>query len=111
HGLGVLGDGGRGAVHAAGLTGAPDVVTTLTLSKSLGSQGGAVLGPKRVIRHLVDTARSFIFDTGLAPANAAAALAALGVLREEPDRPQRVLAVANRLTELLADAGLPVSSP
>ncbi|MFD0428447.1 aminotransferase class I/II-fold pyridoxal phosphate-dependent enzyme [Streptomyces zhihengii] len=52
---------------AAGLAGAPGVVATLTLSKSLGSQGGAVLGPARVIEHLVNTARTFIFDTGLAP--------------------------------------------
>lgn len=67
HGLGVLGAGGRGAPHAAGLAGADDVVVTVTLSKSLGSQGGAVLGPARVIDHLVNAARTFIFDTGLAP--------------------------------------------
>jgi 8-amino-7-oxononanoate synthase len=53
------------------------VVVTVTLSKSLGSQGGAVLGPARVIDHLVNAARTFIFDTGLAPAAAGAALAAL----------------------------------
>ncbi|WP_061451717.1 aminotransferase class I/II-fold pyridoxal phosphate-dependent enzyme, partial [Streptomyces scabiei] len=80
HGLGVLGDGGRGAPHAAGLAGAPDVVVTLTLSKSLGSQGGAVLGPAAVIDHLVNAARTFIFDTGLAPAATGAALAALLLL-------------------------------
>ncbi|NEC68417.1 aminotransferase class I/II-fold pyridoxal phosphate-dependent enzyme, partial [Streptomyces sp. SID9727] len=61
HGLGVLGEGGRGAPDAAGLAGDADVVATLTLSKSLGSQGGAVLGPARVIDHLVNTARTFIF--------------------------------------------------
>ncbi|MEU3573959.1 aminotransferase class I/II-fold pyridoxal phosphate-dependent enzyme, partial [Kitasatospora sp. NPDC036755] len=76
HGLGVLGPGGTGALAAAGLAGQPDVVATATLSKSLGSQGGAVLGPRRVIRHLTETARTFIFDTGLAPAAAGAALAA-----------------------------------
>jgi 8-amino-7-oxononanoate synthase len=54
HGFGVLGEGGRGAVAAAGMIGEPDVVTTLTLSKSLGAQGGAVLGPRRVIRHLLE---------------------------------------------------------
>ncbi len=64
HGFGVLGDGGRGALHGAGLAGDEDVVATLTLSKSLGSQGGAVLGPARVIEHLVNAARTFIFDTG-----------------------------------------------
>lgn len=58
HGLGVLGDGGRGAPHAAGLAGAPDVVVTVTLSKSFGSQGGAVLGPAPVIDHLVNAART-----------------------------------------------------
>ena len=80
HGLGVVGDDGRGAVHAAGLAGEPDVVITATLSKALGSQGGAVLGPAAVRDHLVDTARPFIFDTALAPASAAAALAALGLV-------------------------------
>ncbi|GAB2783633.1 8-amino-7-oxononanoate synthase [Amycolatopsis magusensis] len=111
HGFGVLGEGGRGAVHQAGLAGAPDVVTTLTLSKSLGAQGGAVLGPRRVIKHLVDTARSFIFDTALAPGSAAAALSALNVLRAEPDLPGKVLAVASRLSEQLAEAGFTVSTP
>jgi 8-amino-7-oxononanoate synthase len=111
HGLGVIGAGGRGAVAAAGLAKAPDVVSTLTLSKSLGAQGGAVLGPSRVIRHLVDTARTFIFDTGLAPSSTAAALAAIRVLREEPDRPARALAVAVELANRLREAGLQVSEP
>jgi 8-amino-7-oxononanoate synthase len=110
-GFGVLGDGGRGAVHDNGLAGAPDVVTTITLSKSLGAQGGAVLGPRRVIKHLVDTARSFIFDTALAPASTAAALAALGVLRSEPDLPQRALTAATRIAERLSEAGFAVSTP
>jgi 8-amino-7-oxononanoate synthase len=111
HGLGVLGTGGRGAPHAAGLAGAPDTVATVTLSKSLGSQGGAVLGPARVIEHLVNAARTFIFDTGLAPAAAGAALAALRVLRAEPDRSARVRAVATRLHGLLTDAGLTAVRP
>ena len=80
HALGVIGPGGRGAAAAAGLAGQPDVVLTATLSKSLGSQGGAVLGPEAVRAHLVDTARPFIFDTALAPSSAAAALAALGLV-------------------------------
>jgi 8-amino-7-oxononanoate synthase len=111
HGFGVLGDGGRGGVAAAGLRGAPDVVTTMTLSKSLGAQGGAVIGPRRVIHHLVDTARSFIFDTGLAPASAAAALAALRILRDEPDRSGKVLAAAVELAARLAAAGFATSTP
>ncbi|MCW7943958.1 8-amino-7-oxononanoate synthase [Streptomyces hygroscopicus] len=104
HGLGVLGDGGRGAPAAAGLAGAADVVVTVTLSKSLGSQGGAVLGPAPVIDHLVNAARTFIFDTGLAPAAAGAALAALRLLRREPERAARARAVARALhTRLTAE--------
>ncbi|MEU9919814.1 8-amino-7-oxononanoate synthase [Streptomyces griseoluteus] len=111
HGLGVLGEGGRGAAHAAGLAGAADVVATATLSKSLGSQGGVVLGPARVIGHLVNTARTFIFDTGLAPAAAGAALAALRLLRREPERPARVRAVAAELHARLTAEGLAAVRP
>ena len=80
HGLGVVGSAGRGAAESFGLAGQPDVVLTATLSKALGSQGGVVLGPGAVRGHLVATARPFIFDTGLAPASVAAALAALGLV-------------------------------
>ncbi|GGK83168.1 8-amino-7-oxononanoate synthase [Streptomyces flaveus] len=111
HGLGVLGDGGRGAPHAAGLAGAGDVVTTVTLSKSFGSQGGAVLGPARVIDHLVNAARTFIFDTGLAPAAAGAALAALRLLRREPERAARARAVATQLHTRLTAEGLEAVRP
>jgi 8-amino-7-oxononanoate synthase len=111
HGLGVVGDGGRGAVADAGLIRAADVVTTITLSKSLGAQGGAVLGPRRVIDYVANTGRTFIFDTGLAPGSAAGALAALRVLREEPERAARVRAVAVELATRLRDAGLHTSEP
>ncbi|MBY8883266.1 8-amino-7-oxononanoate synthase [Streptomyces sp. PTM05] len=111
HGLGVLGEGGRGAADAAGLAGAPDVVCTVTLSKALGSQGGAVLGPARVVEHLVNAARTFIFDTGLAPAAAAGALAALRVLRREPERPGRAHGVARELYDRLTGAGLDAVAP
>jgi 8-amino-7-oxononanoate synthase len=104
HGFGVCGPGGRGVLAGLGLTGEPDVVVTMSLSKSLGSQGGAVLGSRLVVDHLVNTARSFIFDTGLAPPAAGAALAALRVLRTEPALPARVLAVAGRLA---TTAGMP----
>jgi 8-amino-7-oxononanoate synthase len=97
HGLGVVGPGGRGLLAEHGLAGADDVVATVTLSKALGSQGGAVVGPAAVIAHLVDTARSFIFDTGLAPACVGAALAALRVLKAEPDRPAAILRAAAAL--------------
>ena len=104
HGLGVVGPGGRGLLAEHGLAGADDIVATVTLSKALGSQGGAVVGPAAVIAHLVDTARSFIFDTGLAPACVGAALAALRVLKAEPDRPAAILRAA---AALVAATGVP----
>jgi 8-amino-7-oxononanoate synthase len=100
HGLGVRGTGGRGLLHELGLADAPDVVMTTTLSKALGSQGGAVLGSAMVRDHLIDSARPFIFDTGLAPAAVGAARAALRVLGKEPWRPQTVLANARTLAEI-----------
>jgi 8-amino-7-oxononanoate synthase len=109
HALGVCGPGGRGLLAATGLAGADDVVTTVTLSKSLGSQGGAVLGPAAVIEHLVDNARSFIFDTGLAPACAGSALAALRVLRAEPELAAAVLSCAAAIASA-AGVGAPESA-
>lgn len=104
HGLGVRGPGGRGLLAEVGLAGADDVVATVTLSKALGAQGGAVLGPAAVTAHLVDTARSFIFDTGLAPPAAGAALAALRVVAAEPER---AAAVLRHAAALAAAGGVP----
>lgn len=97
HGLGVRGGGGRGLVHELGLAGEPDLIVTATLSKALGAQGGVVLCEERVRAHLIDTARTFIFDTGLAPAAVGAAHAALGLLRAEPALAGRVLTRAAEL--------------
>jgi 8-amino-7-oxononanoate synthase len=70
---------------------------TTTLSKALGSQGGVVLGPAQVRAHLIDAARPFIFDTGLAPAAVGAARAALQILQAEAWRPDAVLRHARTL--------------
>jgi 8-amino-7-oxononanoate synthase len=104
HALGTAGDRGRGLVAEAGLAGRADVVVTGTLSKSLGSQGGFVLSHPSVREHLVNTARAFIYDTGLAPAATGAALAALQVLDAEPDR---VHAVRHAAATLAAIASAP----
>ena len=108
HGLGVRGrggqDSGRGLVHELDLAGREDVVVTATLSKALGSQGGVVLCSGRVRDHLVDTARTFIFDTGLAPSAVGAARAALGILRDEPARAGRVREVAEHLAAVTGAA-------
>jgi 8-amino-7-oxononanoate synthase len=98
HGVGVRGNG-RGAVHEAGIAAEPNVVTTMTLSKSLGAQGGAVLAAPAVIEHLIDTARAFIFDTGLNPAAAGAALEATKIIATEPELSKAVLTRAVELAE------------
>ncbi|MFI0483143.1 8-amino-7-oxononanoate synthase [Actinomadura sp. 9N215] len=111
HALGIVGEHGRGAAHAAGLAGEPDVVLTVTLSKSLASQGGAVLGAPEVIDTLIDTGRSFIFDTGLNPPAAGAALAALDVLETDPALPGRARDLARRIADLAAGSGLETTDP
>ena len=110
HGLGVRGRGGRGLLDEVGLVGAEDIVMTTTLSKALGSQGGAVLGSVAVRDHLIDTARTFIFDTGLAPAAVGAAAAALRVLAAEPQRADAVLTHARILAQMCAVPERPESA-
>jgi 8-amino-7-oxononanoate synthase len=100
HGLGVH---GPGLVAAHGLAGHPGVLVTATLSKALGSQGGAVLGPAAVREHLVNRARPFIFDTALAPAAAGGAVAALHELWA---RPELAELVRGRVRELAAVLGV-----
>lgn len=111
HSFGVLGEGGRGAAYGAGIAREPDVVRTITLSKSLAGQGGAVLAADEVTRTLVDTGRGFIFDTGLAPPAAGAALAALRVLRDDPGLPVRARDNTARLASVAAALGLTVTTP
>lgn len=111
HALGVVGSRGQGAAHTAGLAADPCVVRTITLSKSLGSQGGAVLGAPEVIQTLVDTGRAFIFDTGLAPGSVAAALAAVDILGDRPDLPSRVRSRARELAAMARDLGLETVEP
>lgn len=110
HGLGVRGPGGQGLLYETGLAGAPDVVMTTTLSKALGSQGGVVLGPEAIRAHLIDAARPFIFDTGLAPAAVGAASAALRVLIAEPQRARAVLDRAAELARISGDTAVPDSA-
>jgi 8-amino-7-oxononanoate synthase len=107
HATGVLGPGGRGvsellppkARHSERL------IKVGTLSKALGAQGGFVCGSRRLVRWLVNHARPYIFSTALAPPAAAAARAALAVVREEPERRGRLLALAERLREGLREVG------
>jgi 8-amino-7-oxononanoate synthase len=113
HAVGVLGPSGAGAVVAAGIAGEPDVVVTATLSKALGAAGGVVAGPRALVRHLVETSRTFIYDTGLPPSVAAGVLAALELVRGEAGERARA-ELADRATgawRRLAEAGLRVDRP
>jgi 8-amino-7-oxononanoate synthase len=111
HAVGVLGPGGAGAVAGAGLAGVPNVVLTATLSKALGAAGGFVAGPEPLYRHLVDTGRTFIYDTGLPPAVAAGARAALDLVRAGDDLRSEVRSRVAAAVDRLRAAGLSVSEP
>ncbi|CAO4182718.1 8-amino-7-oxononanoate synthase [Methylorubrum populi] len=92
HGLGVVEAGERAPLEMG------------TLSKTLGSYGGYLCASRAVIDLLTSRARSFVYTTGLPPASAAAALAALAIVEAEPERAARPLALARRFTARL---GLP----
>jgi 8-amino-7-oxononanoate synthase len=92
HGFGVLADDAAAPLGMG------------TLSKALGSYGGYLCASEPVIELLKARARSFVYTTGLPPASAAAALAALDIIEEEPARCARPLLLANRFAEAV---GLP----
>jgi 8-amino-7-oxononanoate synthase len=111
HGVGVLGPRGAGGVAAAGLAGEPDVVVTATLSKAFGAAGGVVAGPAELRPHLVDTGRTFIYDTALPPAVAAGAVAALRVAGTGDALRAELADRAGYATARLRAAGLRVPTP
>ena len=104
HSLGVLGDTGEGACAAAGID-HEHLVRTFTLSKALGSQGGGVAASEPVIEHLINSARTFIFDTGLAPAAVGSALAATTTVLSRPDLPGLARSATDNLAEIAEHAG------
>jgi len=95
HAMGVLG-GGRGTAFHFGMTEDVDLIMS-TFSKSFASLGGFIAGDKDVIEYIQHHARSLIFSASIPPSNAAAALAALEVMREEPERIERV----NQIAEMM----------
>lgn len=111
HALGVLGPSGAGGVAAAGLSGAPGIVVTATLSKSLGGAGGVVAGPSAVVRHLIDTGRTFIYDTAPPPAVVAGVQAAVGVAQAADDRRALLQSRAASAVRRLSAAGFAVTPP
>lgn len=109
HGTGTLGPGGRGAAAAAGVLEEVDVVVG-TLGKALGSYGAYACCDETTARYLVNSARTLIFSTALPPPAVAAALAALTVVRAEPERVTRLGRNARLLREGLAEEGVDVAA-
>jgi 8-amino-7-oxononanoate synthase len=85
HALGILGPNGEGTAAHFGLTDRVDLIMG-TFSKSLASLGGFIAGDSKVIHYLKHFSRALIFSASIPPASAAAALAALDIIRREPDR-------------------------
>ena len=104
HAIGVLGVGGRGTASHFGLDGAADL-TVGTFSKSFASVGGFVAGSRAVLEWIKHFARSMIFSASLPPASAAAALAALEMLIEEPERVEAVQRKGEMLRNGLREMG------
>jgi 8-amino-7-oxononanoate synthase len=108
HGLGVLG-GGRGTAAHLGVTPQVDLIMS-TFSKSFASLGGFVAGDEPVIHYIKHHARSLIFSASIPAANAAAALAALKIMRDEPERVQRLTAIGDRMRRELKEMGFNIGN-
>jgi 8-amino-7-oxononanoate synthase len=104
HGLGVLGTQGRGAVERTGVLDRVDAVT-VAFSKSLASVGGAVLTSRAVAEGIRASAVPYVFSAANDPASVGAALAALRLLRSEPERRERLRGNGELLRAELAAAG------
>jgi glycine C-acetyltransferase len=105
HALGVIGATGRGIEEHFHHQVRVDLKVG-TLSKAIPSIGGWVAGPQELIDHLKYAARPFLFSAALPPAQAGAALAALRILAEEPERVSHVQQQAERLRRVLSRAGM-----
>ncbi len=103
HSIGVLG-GGRGTAAHFGVTDQVDLIMC-TFSKSFASLGGFVAGSEPVIHYIKHHARSIIFSASMPPSNVAAALAALDVMRSEPERIDRLMHNARKMKEGLTSLG------
>jgi len=96
HANGILGDNGLGLAEETNLLDKVDLVMG-TFSKALGSLGGFVTGKKEVIDFLINKARSLIFTTGLPPSVLAANIAAMKIVKNEPERREKLLKLSDQL--------------
>ncbi len=106
HGIGTLGPGGGGAVAEAGLTTHSVPVLVGTLGKSFGCMGAFVAGSAALIDHLVNEGRTYLFTTALPPAQAAAASAAVELVRQAADRRERLQYLIARFCRGASELGL-----
>ena len=107
HGLGVLGEHGRGTAEYFGLEDEVDIYMG-TFSKSLASLGGYMAAKKEVVEYVKHASRPYIFSASITPACAACALEALRIIKAEPDRPKRLLELAAYMREGLKKLGVPI---
>jgi len=103
HAMGVIG-GGRGTAAHFGLTEETDLIMS-TFSKSFASIGGFIAGSEDVIHYVKHHARSLIFSASIPPACAAAVLAALHIMRDEPEHVQRLSQISARMRASLRQLG------
>lgn len=107
HSFGVLGKGGRGTASEFGVTDDMDLIMC-TFSKTLASLGGFVAGEDRVINYLKHHSPALIFSASPTPSSVAAALAALDIVEQEPERVTRLVNNAEFVRKGLKDAGFQV---
>ncbi len=103
HGMGVLG-GGRGTAEHFGVTKDVDLIMS-TFSKSFASLGGFVAGDEDVIHYVKHSARSLIFSASIPASNTVAALTALQIMREEPERIARVNQIGEKMRKAYSELG------
>jgi 8-amino-7-oxononanoate synthase len=108
HGMGMLGKG-RGTAAHFGLTSQVDLIMS-TFSKSFASLGGFVAGDEEVIHYIKHHARSLIFSASIPPANAAAALEALHIMHEEPERIERVNTIGDTMRKEYSRLGFDIGN-
>ncbi len=109
HGLGVIGEGGRGTASYFGLEDKVDIYMG-TFSKSLASLGGYMAAEARVIDGVKHSSRPFIFSASMTPANAASALAALRILEAHPELPETLQGNALYMRQALRDRNVKMRS-
>lgn len=107
HGLGVVGDLGRGTASHFGLTDDVDLIMG-TFSKSLASIGGFIAADNDTINYLKHNARSLIFSASIAPANAASVIAAIDLIQEEPERIEKLWSNTRLAMKLLKESGFDI---